>query len=370
MEKHEVSATAVTVTMTRSQVQNMTVSVVNNNESTIGAAVVLSIVAMIIVMLAAVLGNLLVIVSVALYRRLRSRTNLFIVSLAFADLLVALFAMTFNSSVTIARRWLFGAFVCDFWNSCDVLFSTASILHLCCISVDRYIAITNPLMYPTIMTHRKIAVMLTIVWASSSLISFIPIYTQWYTTPGNHAWMLEHLDVCHFKVNRVYAVISSSVSFWIPAVVMVFTYHKVYREANRHEQQIHRESQALQAQVRMRNGNSHQVEIADTEMHTPQRITTRREHKAEKTLGMIMGCFLLCWLPFFTWYLTTHLCGEACSTPDIVVSVLFWIGYCNSGLNPIIYAFFNRDFRRGFHVTLKKVLCCKDSEHFNSDLTL
>lgn len=66
-------------------------------------------------------------------------TNYFVVSLAMADMLVALCAMTFNASVEIFGRWLFGAFMCDVWNSFDVYFSTVSILHLCCISVDRWV---------------------------------------------------------------------------------------------------------------------------------------------------------------------------------------------------------------------------------------
>ncbi|KAF7391804.1 hypothetical protein HZH68_011347 [Vespula germanica] len=84
----------------------------------------------------------------------------------------------------------------------------------------------------------------------------------------------------------------------------------------------------------------------------------RAEHKAARTLGIIMGAFLLCWLPFFLWYLTTTLCGEACYCPDTVVSVLFWIGYFNSALNPLIYAYFNRDFREAFKDTLKSALPC------------
>lgn len=62
-----------------------------------------------------------------------------------ADMLVALCAMSFNASVEFAGKWLFGTFVCDLWNSFDVYFSTTSILHLCCISVDRYYAIVQPL---------------------------------------------------------------------------------------------------------------------------------------------------------------------------------------------------------------------------------
>lgn len=84
-------------------------------------------------------------------------TNYFVVSLAMADMLVALCAMSFNASVEFAGKWLFGTFVCDLWNSFDVYFSTTSILHLCCISVDRYYAIVQPLDYPLIMTYSRVS---------------------------------------------------------------------------------------------------------------------------------------------------------------------------------------------------------------------
>lgn len=89
------------------------------------------------IIIGAVLGNALVIISVQRNRKLRVITNYFVVSLAMADMLVALCAMTFNASVELSGRWMFGAFMCNVYNSLDVYFSTASILHLCCISVDR-----------------------------------------------------------------------------------------------------------------------------------------------------------------------------------------------------------------------------------------
>ena len=64
-------------------------------------------------------------------------TNYFVVSMALADMLVALMAMVFNASVQLTDTWLFGPLMCDLWNSMDVYFSTVSILHLCCISIDR-----------------------------------------------------------------------------------------------------------------------------------------------------------------------------------------------------------------------------------------
>lgn len=89
------------------------------------------------IIVGAVLGNALVIISVQRNRKLRVITNYFVVSLAMADMLVALCAMTFNASVELSGRWMFGSFMCNVYNSLDVYFSTASILHLCCISVDR-----------------------------------------------------------------------------------------------------------------------------------------------------------------------------------------------------------------------------------------
>ncbi|EDS40610.1 beta adrenergic receptor [Culex quinquefasciatus] len=58
-------------------------------------------------------------------------------------------------------------------------------------------------------------------------------------------------------------------------------------------------------------------------------------------------------------YVITSLCGEeACPCPDVVITVLFWIGYFNSTLNPLIYAYFNRDFREAFRNTLQSLLPC------------
>ena len=100
-----------------------------------------------------------------------------------------------------------------------------------------------------------------------------------------------------------------------------------------------------------------------------QRRKMRREHKAAKTLGIIMGGFLFCWLPFFTWYLTSALCGSACFTPPIIISILFWIGYANSAFNPMIYALFNRDFRHSFKRLLGCHLANNDSSDFRSTTT-
>ncbi|XP_036141889.1 octopamine receptor beta-3R isoform X1 [Monomorium pharaonis] len=381
------TATTTTAANVTSSAENPTVENLPENVNVLLAVIKGIIMGTIIT--TAVLGNMLVIASVRRHRRLRVVTNCYVVSLAAADLLVAMCAMTFNASVELSGgKWLFGPIMCNLWNSLDVYFSTASILHLCCISVDRYYAIVSPLEYTVIMKQSTVGCMLGSAWLLPALISFIPIFMGWYTTKEHLEYMVEHPESCEFIVNLPYAVISSCVSFWIPGLVMIIMYCRIYKEAirqrkalsrtssnivlnsvhhHRHSSRHHHHQQMLlQAAADTGELALHTAHFAvPTELHAvngtsirQQTKSWRAEHKAARTLGIIMGAFLLCWLPFFIWYLTTSLCGEACYVPDTVVSVLFWIGYFNSALNPLIYAYFNRDFRDAFKDTLKSALPC------------
>ncbi|XP_064120889.1 octopamine receptor Oamb-like [Macrobrachium nipponense] len=85
----------------------------------------------------------------------------------------------------------------------------------------------------------------------------------------------------------------------------------------------------------------------------------RMETKAAKTLGIIVGVFILCWFPFFTMYLVRGFCPD-CIHP-LLFSVLFWLGYCNSAINPCIYALFSKDFRYAFKNILCKCICTRES---------
>ena len=144
----------------------------------------------------------------------------------------------------------------DVWHSFDVLASTASILNLCVISMDRYWAITDPFTYPGRMTPKRAACFIALVWVCSSVISF-PAIAWWravapavsgndtITTLGpmmlNASSTAEPLsssslvninsDQCVFTDDIGYLVFSSTVSFYGPLSVMVFTYYRIYRAA-------------------------------------------------------------------------------------------------------------------------------------------
>ncbi|CAG2174160.1 unnamed protein product, partial [Oppiella nova] len=89
------------------------------------------------------------------------------------------------------------------------------------------------------------------------------------------------------------------------------------------------------------------------------------ETKAAKTVGIIVGGFILCWLPFFTVYLARAFCVNEDCIPDLLLSIFVWLGYCNSMINPCIYGLFSKDFRRAF----RNIMCrCKFREETVSSL--
>ncbi|XP_074644034.1 putative G-protein coupled receptor No18 [Tubulanus polymorphus] len=286
------------------------------------------------------IGNALVVLSVINFRRLRSVTNCFVVSLATADITVAILVMPSAIVYELLGIWKFGWIFCYFWISCDVMCCTASILHLCVISLDRYWAITDPYKYKQRTSKCRTAIMITSVWLCSALISFIPIYLGWFADDPDSIY--QDTPVCGLNVNQVYAVISSMTSFYIPLLVMVFAYWRIFRIARKQALEIEKMERSL------RNHFSY-----NDENFNRKSKNVSKDSKAIRTLGTIMGIFIISWLPFFLMYIIIPFCSE-CWLPKIVVSFLTWLGYANSFINPCVYAYLNKDFNMAF----RKLLSC------------
>lgn len=103
-----------------------------------------------------------------------------------------------------------------------------------------------------------------------------------------------------------------------------------------------------------------ELEPAIPKQHKPRdperekrRIARKKEKRATLILGLIMGSFIACWLPFFFLYILKAAC-RICVIPGSAFAIAFWLGYMNSVLNPVIYTIFNKDFRRAFRRILFK----------------
>lgn len=292
----------------------------------------------------AIVGNILVVAAVFTDRRLKRYSNFFIVSLAIADLLVAVGVMTFAIANDVQGVWYFGPVFCKIWVSADVMCCTASILNLCVISLDRYIHIKDPLHYDAWMTARKTYLFIAVVWVLSLVISFLPIQMGWHKR--NETEEVTD-DSCAFAPNSVYAVVSSSISFYIPCIVMLSIYLRLYMYARRHVESIKRTHTADRFHQNHGSAKS-SYKVSD--------------HKAAVTLGIIMGVFLLCWVPFFIMNPIAAFCDNC--IPKVAFQILTWLGYANSALNPIIYSIFNQEFRDAF----RRILCprwCNERRQMN-----
>ncbi|XP_078810556.1 5-hydroxytryptamine receptor 4 isoform X5 [Oryzias latipes] len=296
-------------------------------------------------------GQMLVMEELVSERKIK--TNYFIVSLAFADLLVSVLVMPFGAIELVHQHWIYGETFCLVRTSLDVLLTTASILHLCCIALDRYYAICcQPLVYRNKMTPMRVALMMGGCWVIPTFISFLPIMQGWNSIGIDH--VIEerrhsggsNTTSCVFMVNKPYALTCSLVAFYIPLVLMVLAYQRIYVTARAHALQISMLQRAGGAGAPGTSGVS-----ADSADHQ-RNHRMRTETKAAKTLCIIMGCFCLCWAPFFVTNVVDPFIDYR--VPDQLWTACLWLGYINSMLNPILYAFLNKSFRRAFLI----ILCC------------
>ncbi|XP_078405861.1 5-hydroxytryptamine receptor 4-like [Cetorhinus maximus] len=175
------------------------------------------------------------------------------------------------------------------------------------------------------------------IWVYSSLISFLPVMQGWNEIPGVD---FDSNRECVFVTNRIFAIVASALAFYIPFLIMCTMYFFIYRASR------------LKA-VRVMS------QTLDLHYHPDSRRqdNLQLEHKATRTMSIIISVFVLCWLPYFAFNICIAVSGSQLNSATInrVFKVITWFGYCNSTINPLLYAFLNRDFQQA----LKKMLVCR-----------
>lgn len=188
------------------------------------------------------------------------------------------------------------------------------------------------------------------VWLLAALISFLPISLGLHRPAKPllvHSGDAEY-PTCALDLTPTYAVVSSCVSFYIPCIVMIGIYCRLYCYAQKHVKSIRAVTRPLTSTTPTMTAVHHQGS-------SPYHVS---DHKAAITVGVIMGTFLLCWVPFFC----VNIIAAFCKTciPGIAFKILTWLGYSNSAFNPIIYSIFNTEFREAFRriLTTHYPSCC------------
>ncbi|EJY57366.1 AAEL016990-PA, partial [Aedes aegypti] len=366
--------------------------------------------------------------------------------------------------------WIFGDVWCRVWLAVDVWMCTASILNLCAISLDRYVAVTRPVTYPSIMSTRRAKSLIAGLWVLSFVICFPPL-VGWkeqkvsirlmhgtrFTYGGvveidsrrlaQNSWLIQvtnffswHIFLTNRKTPRLYhfscgkksnnfddsltlrmhrgkgvgALMASTMRTHNMLIegsaVRPSSVSNASSTANANPQisiscpsgntsHLTSPTVSLGSSLQINlpsqhNGGSSSAGGSGSGRYPPSRPKSRRksvfkeapagisrdlspnsskklgkkhlkvqvkrfrmETKAAKTLAIIVGGFIICWLPFFTMYLIRAFCDDCIN--DTLFSILFWLGYCNSAVNPFIYALFSRDFRQAFKRIIMRCFCWK-----------
>ncbi|ETN65636.1 Adenosine receptor [Anopheles darlingi] len=325
-----------------------------------------------LVALTAIFGNTLVIVAFKRERKLRRRTNFYIISLASADLLVGTFGIPFAilSSIGLPRN----LHACLFTISLLVVLCTISIFCLVAVSIDRYWAILHPLAYSRNMRTKTTIGIISVCWLIGSIIGFLPLF-GWHEEPDE--------DTCLFVkvMDYDYLVFLYLFTIIIPAVLLLAFYIHIYRVIIRQRKQIvsmssvdARFSESLPnlansdtgaqgppmggttggggscRQAALVKRRSRKDNYAGTMLRV-LRAAQKREVKATQNLSIIVLFFMVCWMPLHTINCIMAFCPH-CQICGAVMLFVITLSHLNSALNPLLYAYHLKDFREA----LKRLL--------------
>lgn len=222
--------------------------------------------------------------------------------------------------------------------------------------------------------------MVAAAWAIAASISLPPFLWRRVQAEGEEE---EEVTSCTGNTDNVfYTLYSTFGAFYVPTLLLIALYGRIYVEARRrilkqggtgtavaaggaHGRPGKRLTSArlaggspasVASSVDSGSGSGEQVNITVSDaLLEKKRLSAARERRATKTLGVILGAYIVCWLPFFIYTLLVVAC-ESCVRAELF-DAFTWLGYLNSLINPIIYTMSNEDFKKAFHKLLLRCRC-------------
>uniref|UniRef100_A0A9J7Z9Y9 G-protein coupled receptors family 1 profile domain-containing protein n=1 Tax=Cyprinus carpio carpio TaxID=630221 RepID=A0A9J7Z9Y9_CYPCA len=266
----------------------------NPVKSPAGIIIAISITALYsVICVVGLLGNILVMYGVVRYTKLKTATNIYIFNLALADSLA----------------------------TSTLPFQSANIFTLTMMSVDRYIAVCHPVRALEFRTPIKAKIINVCIWILSSAVG-VPIMIMAVTRVTNQG-----ATVCMLKFpdpdwywDTVTKICVFIFAFVVPVLVITICYGLMILRLR---------------SVRLLSGSKQK----DRNM---RRIT--------RMVLVVVAAFIICWTPIHIFIIVKTLVDINQKNPFVIASwhLCIALGYTNSSLNPVLYAFLDENFKRCF----------------------
>ncbi|XP_078659312.1 neuropeptide FF receptor 1-like [Branchiostoma floridae x Branchiostoma belcheri] len=299
--------------------------------------IVLFVLSYTLIFLFCMIGNTLVCLVVVKLPRMQNVTNYFILNLAVADLLVAVFCMPFTLVDNIVYGWPFGVVMCKLSAATTVISVVASVLTLVAIAVDRYCAVVHPT--KDIITLPRMVQSIAIIWLLAILIALPVIFVKReepYNPPLCTEEWPSYGSWSSRDFQKMFSLTLFVFSFVGPLLIITILYMRI----------------AYRIWFRKAPGDERNVSEQARETATKKKV------KVIKMLIVVVVVFALSWLPLHTLILVDDAMSYSVDSVYSVVvhgycfPVAHWLSYFNSCVNPIIYGYFNHNFRAGFKAIL------------------
>ncbi|XP_026232422.1 trace amine-associated receptor 13c-like [Anabas testudineus] len=258
------------------------------------------------------------------FRQLHTPTNLLLLSLAVSDFFVGL-VVTPLEAHRQTSCWFLGNLMCSLYNFVAFAITCASVVNVLLISADRYVAICDPLHYPTRVTVRRVKVCVFLCWLCSVLYSTLFLKDD-LTQPDTHN---SCYGGCVIFIDYISGTVDIVLTFIVPIAVIIVLYLRVF----------------LTAVSQARAMRSH---VAATTLHHSGNVLSKKsELKAARTLGINIIVFLICFCPYHCLFLV-----QDSSVSSFSAAFAVFMLYISPCLNPVIYALFYPWFRKAIRLII------------------
>lgn len=307
-----------------------------------------------------VFGNTLVIVAACRESRLRTPGYIILTSLAITDLLTGLiatpstlFSRVIKSDVTCNRAT---SGYLTVWN---YVFCSVSIVHLCLITADRYIAITRPLRYITMVTTTRVLFIIAIAWAAGVTYGILSVIESVAREDNMLTQLCTGVGYTDYSTRSFLVATGLSIIFY--AAFLIVLNIRILNIAMGHMRRIRHDVIAHGH----RTGRRPAAAKANVNI---------RQVKGTKTVFLVVGAFCISWFPTAIWMLTRTFINISHVSQIIFFEITFFTSNANSAMNPVIYCFKDRLFRQTFFKIfppLEKLLAAnKPHVNFDKDIAI